>query len=51
MLEPLYAVENTLRAFARVRETHPEARLVVTEDENHDRAVFTASGLMAAREA
>jgi glycosyltransferase involved in cell wall biosynthesis len=29
LLERLYAVENTLRAFARVRREHPEARLIV----------------------
>jgi glycosyltransferase involved in cell wall biosynthesis len=29
LLERLYAVENTLRAFARVRERHPDARLLV----------------------
>ena len=29
LLEELYAVENTLRAFARLRATHPDARLLV----------------------
>jgi glycosyltransferase involved in cell wall biosynthesis len=29
LLEKLYAVENTLRAFSRVRGAHPEARLIV----------------------
>jgi glycosyltransferase involved in cell wall biosynthesis len=29
LLEPLYAVENTLRAFARVRAARPDARLIV----------------------
>lgn len=29
LLEQLYAVENTVRAFAQLRETYPDARLVV----------------------
>ncbi|HET8654094.1 MAG TPA: glycosyltransferase family 4 protein [Longimicrobiaceae bacterium] len=32
LLEELYAVENTIRAFARVREVHSEARLLVIGD-------------------
>lgn len=32
LLEELYAVENTILAFALVRQTHPEARLIIVGD-------------------
>lgn len=32
LLEPLYAVENTIRAFAMIRESRPDARLIIIGD-------------------
>lgn len=36
LLEPLYAVENTIRAFARIRETYPAATLIIIGGGNQE---------------
>ena len=50
LLEELYAVENTIRAFARVRERRPDARLVVIGDGDRRRRSRPSSGTKASRE-